>query len=352
MIDVTKLAGDEQIAVIDQQQHAIENAVLGAIIAAYGIIAARVVIKRMAELIERGEINMALAGIGLGGEADSPVFRAVATVARERTAAAGNALARVFPVKQPAPVAPGSLLPRPFTPAPANIDTPLRFSTINPAYVDFETRREARIMMELMRSAREGAQIHILEGVRGAVRPPIIARQLKTRIGLDPRSVTALNNFEAALTGQVDAAVLTRTLRDRRFDGTIRRAIRDGKQLKAEQIQRMVERYRLRLLKARALRIARTESTMGSNAANDFLWQQAIGEGRVDASRVVRRWVTRGDANVREAHRSTPGLNPNGRRMGEAFNTPLGPMMRPGDPAGSAANRVNCRCRLVVNSTG
>ena len=326
----TKLAGDEQIAVIDQQQRSIEIGVWQALLAAYTAIGGTIVLTRLTKLIAARDIEGALAEVGLQG--DNLTLREVAAVARERTTNAGRKLSALVPK--------------------APNEPPLRFNPVRDAYVSFERQRETRLMRQLLEGMRTGARDHIGESIRGKAAPSRIARQLKDRIGLTDRQMIAVRNYERALSApSPDRAALERALRDRRFDGTVQRAIRDGKRLSAKQIKRMVDRYTQRQLRHRALVIAQTEATMGANAANQFSWMQAADEGRLDGGDIRRRWVTRDDASVRAAHRAVPGLNADGRAMTELFATPDGPAMFPGDALLPAKGRVGCRCRLM-NSVG
>ncbi len=323
-----KLAADSQVEAIDQAQARIDAAVVAAIIAAFGSLAAAIVLRRMVDAIKTDGPFGALAELSAMTDNEA-VFRTVADAARDRTLRAAQVFANLLPI-------PGR-------------EAPLTFSPLAGRYVDFERTRETRILQRLIDPMREGARIHVLEGLRGAQSPNRIARQLKQRIGLNFREMQAVRRFEAALAKPVpDSAVLNRELRDKRFDGTIRRSRRTGKRLTAAQIRRQTERYADRTLRARAKRIAQTEGTMGASAANQMVWEQAADEGRIPEQDMRRDWVTQDDGGVREAHIQIPGLNPDGRGMNEPFDTPLGPMMFPGDPAGTAPNRIGCRCRPVI----
>lgn len=163
-------------------------------------------------------------------------------------------------------------------------------------------------------------------------------------IGLTASQETWARNYEAELAGSPpDAAALTRKLRDRRFDRTVAKAIREGKPIPAETRQAMAAAYRNRALMFRAGRIAEVEAHLALQEAQDEAWRQAIARGAVQEQDVRRYWLTVGDDRVRPTHRAVPGMNKAGVGLREPFQTPKGPAMQPGwsfDPG--------CRCRTLI----
>ena len=92
--------------------------------------------------------------------------------------------------------------------------------------------------------------------------------------------------------------------------------------------------------RARALRIART-STAG-----------AVGSGRhagmKEAGVELKAWITSGDTDVRDAHVAAGRQYAEGIPLDTPFIVDNESLMYPGDPAGSAANIINCRCLDVA----
>jgi len=88
--------------------------------------------------------------------------------------------------------------------------------------------------------------------------------------------------------------------------------------------------------RARALRIARTQ-TAG-----------AVGSGRhtgmKSAGIELKSWLTAGDETVRSSHRQAGEKYADGIALNLPFIVAGENLMYPGDPAGSAANIINCRC--------
>jgi hypothetical protein len=93
-----------------------------------------------------------------------------------------------------------------------------------------------------------------------------------------------------------------------------------------------------RFYKWQAERIARTETTAAANFA-------AVESGKVSGFVMEKRWISALDNRTRDPHASTNGQR---RPEKEAFNVGGERLMYPGDPNGSAANVINCRCTIAV----
>ena len=137
----------------------------------------------------------------------------------------------------------------------------------------------------------------------------------------------------------------TRTRRDKRFDGIVRRAIADGKPVGQADIDRMAARYSDRLLALRGETIARTETLKALNAGRQEALNQLIENPNNDvrAEDVVRAWDSTGDARTRETHAAADG-----QVVGQGVPFTVGgfQMMYPGDSSMGAppGETVNCRC--------
>lgn len=162
-------------------------------------------------------------------------------------------------------------------------------------------------------------------------------------LGLTSQQAEWARRYEGELAGVPDAAALSRTLRDKRFDKAIRRAIAEDRPLDAKTRQGAVEAYRNRALRYRAETIAENEAHTVLHQAQQDAWDQAVGRGVVAASRVRRFWITAGDDRVRPHHAAVPGMNEKGVGLKEPFQTPRGPAMLPG-----WRFEAGCRCRVRV----
>lgn len=221
------------------------------------------------------------------------------------------------------------------------------FGVTNPQTNAFLREYEMNTIRELTRQTQASARAVISNGVAQGINPLQTAQDVKSFIGLTERQTNAVLNFENMLL-EGDRDVLTRALRDKRFDSTVARAIEDGQPLTDAQIDRMVERYQERYLQYRAETIARTESIRAANKGNQLLWEQAVADGKIDEEQVVREWIYTHDNLTRDAHLAIPDMNPDGVGLNEPFESPLGPIMYPGDEDAEAANVINCRCALFI----
>lgn len=144
---------------------------------------------------------------------------------------------------------------------------------------------------------------------------------------------------------ELDSAYFSRKLRDRRFDGIVRKAIADGKPLAQADIDRIAARYSDRMLKHRADTIARTESITALRAGRHEGVLQGVEAGAIRRNSVKRRWDATLDRRTRPDHAAmhgqevegleTPFVLPDGSRMVYPGSTELG---------ASASQTVNCRC--------
>lgn len=137
---------------------------------------------------------------------------------------------------------------------------------------------------------------------------------------------------------------LTRSLRDRRYDGRVRLAIAEGRKLSQADYDLLVSRYSDRLLKYRAERVARTESTAALNAGRLEGMRQAVDAGRLRQDQVKKRWRSALDKRTRDTH---IGMHNQVVPFDKPFQSPRGALlMYPSDSALGAgpSEVVNCRC--------
>lgn len=130
--------------------------------------------------------------------------------------------------------------------------------------------------------------------------------------------------------------------RDKRFDRTVMAAIRAGKPVTGEALTKIIGRLRDRNLLLRGEMLARTETMMALGSARDEAMRQQIEAGKVQAQDVKKRWHSARDNRVRHTHRVL-----NGQAVGidEVFQSPSGAMLRyPGDPGAPISEISGCRC--------
>jgi hypothetical protein len=94
----------------------------------------------------------------------------------------------------------------------------------------------------------------------------------------------------------------------------------------------------------RSVSIATVETQNSAETAKEIEAQIVI----PDTAQITKEWVSRGDNKVRPAHISADGQVV---AVNEPFTVMGERLMYPGDPAGSAANIVNCRCSSQVDDS-
>lgn len=161
--------------------------------------------------------------------------------------------------------------------------------------------------------------------------------------GLSPLGISAsqartLTAFRTALQSGSTDVIGNNSLRDRRFD----RSIRSGRVLSDAEVNLMVNRYGERLAANRARVIGRSEALAAMNGAFNEVHRQTTQAGIELPQRV---WITASDDQVRDSHSSMQGQR---QSVGQPFISGAGGrLFFPGDPRASASETVNCRCVLT-----
>ncbi len=219
------------------------------------------------------------------------------------------------------------------------------FDQMNSRAVSAMRDNTLRLVRELTRGQAEAAQEAIIEGVVEGWNPRQTARAVRETIGLTAKQQRAVANFRKMLEDN-NPASLTRKLRDRRFDATIRRALAGGEVLDQATIKKMVDRYRERFLKYRAEVVSRTEALRAVHQGNQEMYRQAFDLGELAPDDLVQVWNTALDARVRDTHKT---MHRQRRPIGQPFVAGSGALlMYPTDPAAPASETVQCRCALAT----
>ncbi len=225
------------------------------------------------------------------------------------------------------------------------LEVAVGFDQVNDRAVDVMRRERLRLIREFSAEQRAATREALTDGIARGANPVEQARAFRGSLGLTAKQQRAVNNFRDMLSAGSREA-LSRGLRDRRFDGTIERAIRLEEPLSGAQVERMVGRYRERTLAFRARTIARTEALRAVHQGSQEAYRQAADEGHVDLGELVQTWVTAGDERVRGSHRP---MNRQRRPFGEPFVSGSGSMLQhPGDSDAPASETVQCRCALAT----
>ncbi len=222
----------------------------------------------------------------------------------------------------------------------AAVQEAVEFNAVAGSAVNTLDRERSRIRLTIFEGQQEATTAAITNSMGRNQSQRQTAEAIVNSVGLTKRQQNAIDNYRRLLEeGSKEA--LQRDLRDHRFDPTVRRAKDDP--LSQAQIDRMVDRYSQRQLRARQKTIARSEAQQSVNAANEEAYQQAIESGALAPEQIKRKWNSQGDDRVRDSHQHLNGMV---RGMDETFPGRDGDLRFPGDPLAPASETVNCRCVL------
>lgn len=296
-----------------------------------------VILVRVVERLERGDINGAIQALQIEPEAFAALDRSILDAYN----AGGVAAVAEYPkIKDP---------------------------DGNRVLFSFGVRNEAgeanirahalALNTSLSDDAKEGARLMLSEGLAQGRNPTstaldLVGRQNKVTlrreggiIGLSSNQVAFVEKYRAAmLAGDTDLmkAYLDLGTRDKRFDSTVKAAIASGKPLPASMVQKIIGRLSDKNLLLRGETIARTETLMALGMARDDAIRQQINSGKVAAQDVTKKWYSAGDSRVRHTHRA---LNGKSVSIDGAFQSPSGAFLRyPGDPSAPISETSGCRC--------
>lgn len=251
---------------------------------AYDIIRALFTEGELLEYIARGSVDLFILDVLSDAELD-PAFMRLRALIDQAVVQAGETFL-------------GSL-PR--------IVQPAAFDMLNPRVADAARSLDTRVVQGLKESVRETVLQHTARGLEAGKAPRTIARGVRESLGLSPWHENAVENFERMLRDG-DREALTRELRDRRFDGTLRRALgKRGTGLSEEQIQKMTAAYRRRMIAYSAETTARSAALDAQRLGQRMSWLDAIDQGIADARRIRRTWVDSDDSRVRPEHEDMDG---------------------------------------------
>jgi hypothetical protein len=202
------------------------------------------------------------------------------------------------------------------------------FDTLNPRVIEAVRQLDTRVMQDLKAEIRESVRQAAREGLEAGKNPRVVAARMRGAIGLAPNQEAWVANFRAELEAG-DRSALRRMLGKGQLRTTagnvIERqghaggkglAVRDiamlertlgTRDLRPDQIDRMVEAYRRRLVAWNTETHTRSIALDTQRLAQRLSWQSAIDNGTVKANRLMRRWVTVGDSRVRPEHQDMDG---------------------------------------------
>lgn len=225
------------------------------------------------------------------------------------------------------------------------------FDTTNNFAVDAMQQNRLRLIREFTEQQRNATRVALTEGTRLGINPRDMARTFRDSIGLTAKQARSVENFRRLLSEDPRQA-LTRRLRDRRFDASIRGAIGRDQPIPGHLVDKMVARYRERLLKHRSEVIARTEALRSVHQGRDAMFRQAFESGALLPEQLIQIWNTAGDERVRDfsngAQTSHATMNGQQAPVGGVFVSGAGNTTTMPGAFGVGYEDIMCRCVLSV----
>jgi SPP1 gp7 family putative phage head morphogenesis protein len=198
---------------------------------------------------------------------------------------------------------------------PTSVRIAANFTTADPRAIAFAQQRAGRLIRQITEESRKAVTETIMEALRMRIDRREMVTRISKVVGLDSRQARALSRF------------YEKSLLDGRAAGL------DYEEALAK-ADRLGDRYKKRLIRQRAVRIARTETIAASNAGRYLSWIEAEAQGLL-GSDSVKRWITAID------ERTCPICAPlNNKEVPYKNNFSTGELMPPVHP--------NCRCSAVI----
>lgn len=219
----------------------------------------------------------------------------------------------------------------------------------------------SRFITQISDEVRESIRLTLADGMARGINPRETALNIVGRkdlstgkrvggtIGLAANQTKWVNNARLYLQ-RLDKRYFELTLRDKRFDSVVRKAIAEGKPLTKEKISQLITAYESKALKYRADAIARTETLQSINRAERAAIAQNIEEGLITSDMVTKWWSDSGDERTRLSHLDLGNRYNKEHAIGfdEPFVTMTGSkLLFPGDTSLGANLReiIHCRCK-------
>lgn len=291
-------------------------------------------IENIVRLLEAGDLDAAVRAVGL----DPVAFRPYDTTFSEAFEQGGNVTAAMLPALRDA----------------TGVKVVVRFNMRNRQAEQWLQNYSSTRIAEMLDDQRRMVRAQLQAGMSLGENPRTVALRIVGRIGpqgtrqggligLTEYQAQYTINYLRELESDNPAQALTRALRDRRFDARVLAASEGtGEPLTASEIDKMVQTYANRALRARAVAISRTEAMAALHQSQEEAFGQAVATGLLEKDQIGSTWRTSQDNRVRDTHATMEGQTV---AYGEYFTTGAGvQLLYPGDPSGPPEEIINCRC--------
>lgn len=214
----------------------------------------------------------------------------------------------------------------------------------------------AQLVTRITEESRDAVRTAVLTGLEESRSHRSVALDIAGRrqgegrvggfVGLTGPQAASITKARAALASGDPARMreyLNRKLRDRRFDAMIRKAIRDGKPVKAPDLDRILAAHRAKALGYRGKIIAQAETFKAAAAGRDEAYRQMLNMPGVIG--ITKKWQHGFSAEPRVDH---VRLNNSVVDLEAGFIMDDGTVMRfPHDDQAPARHVIGCRCSCV-----
>jgi Phage Mu protein F like protein len=173
-------------------------------------------------------------------------------------------------------------------------------------------------------------------GLAEGVNPRTVARSTREFVGITSYDHSIIQSYELDLRSGNLSNALGRTLRDARYDRTLRDALATGRRLGESEVKTMAGRYTERLVKWRAETWSRSATLNAAKESQLVAWQEAADASGFDEGEVVKTWITQMDGKERPEHHD---MNEETVPIDETFSNG---QTIPGE------DDYNCRCTFTV----
>lgn len=217
------------------------------------------------------------------------------------------------------------------------------FDRFAPGTVQRIRDAQDRLIKDLTEQARDTIEKIVMDGTQAGLSADEITSDIRDMIGLTETQTSAVMNYRSMLEG-LDSDALRRQLRNKTLDDDVLAAIGSGEALDAAFIDSAVSDYIDNYLNYRATSIAQTEATRAASAGLQDSYLQAIERGALPSAAIRQNWKISLDEKTCPVCLSIPDMNPDGRAIGEQFESIEGPFYAPPDP------HPRCRCEIEITT--
>jgi hypothetical protein len=331
---LVRLTPRERFETLVQQ---FEPRVRAAFMEAIDDIRSNIVLRRVVERLERGDINGAIAALNL----DEAAFRPLEEAIREAYNGGGVAAVENMPTLRD----------------PEGHRVVVRFGVRNLEAETWLREHSTALVTNIVEDQRLAIRSSFEAGLARGDNPTrtavdvagkmnrVTGRREGGVIGLTSQQASYVDNARRQLlSGDPDEmrAYLERGRRDKRFDRTILKAIREGKPVPREMVDRIVGRYSDGLLKLRADTIGLNETMTALGESKDHAFRQQIARGAVAAQDVTKTWRHTPQEHPRVQH---VAMQSQTVRFDKPFVAPDGTMIPYPHAVGVPARHVlGCKC--------